>query len=94
LGECKGELVFRTYEEFWDFCFSKCTEFKIGCASSCRFRRNLGIPPFGSCIWGSSKVSLENRGDNCWVAENLKEVKIFRFQSQKSNLDSVLSAHA
>jgi hypothetical protein len=47
LSECKVVLVFRRYEEFWRFCFSECREFKLGCAESCRFRKALGILPFG-----------------------------------------------
>ena len=43
---------FETYEDFWSFCFHKCSEFRVGCAKSCLIRKRLGIPPFGKSYLG------------------------------------------
>ena len=44
--------VFKTYEEFWIYCFSKCEAFKVGCAKSCEIRKRLAIPPFENSYLG------------------------------------------
>ena len=49
-------LRFRTYEEFWCFCFSQCRDFKLGCAVRCELREKLGIPPFGKSYLGKMQT--------------------------------------
>jgi hypothetical protein len=53
--------VFESYEEFWNYCFSRCGEFKVGCAKSCEIRKSLGIPPFEKSYLGKleGKVKLK-----------------------------------
>jgi hypothetical protein len=55
------EIVFLRYEEFWSFCFSKCDDFKLGCARSCKVREQLDIPPFGKSYFAklTGEVSKE-----------------------------------
>jgi len=48
-------LRFRTYEEFWSFCFGQCKYFKLGCAADCLLRKKLEIPPFSKSYLGKMK---------------------------------------
>jgi hypothetical protein len=64
---CKGGLFlvdpdallrFRTFEEFWSFCFAHCTDFKVGCAAQCPIRKKLEIPPFSKSYLGKMKGEI------------------------------------
>jgi len=56
----KNVIVFKTYEEFWDFCNNRCPDRAVGCANKCILRKLLGIPPFGKTYEGklSGKILL------------------------------------
>ena len=41
MGDPDVLLRFRTYEEFWLFCFGQCRDFKLGCATQCEIRKRL-----------------------------------------------------
>jgi hypothetical protein len=51
-------LRFRTYEEFWLFCFGQCRDFKLGCAAQCEIRKKLEIPPFSKSYLGKMKGEI------------------------------------
>jgi hypothetical protein len=47
MSGCDVLLRFKTYEEFWRFCYGQCRDFRVGCAVGCELRKELGIPPYG-----------------------------------------------
>jgi len=52
MSDCNVLLSFKTYEEFWRYCFCQCQNFKVGCAVSCELRKRLRIPPHGRSYKG------------------------------------------
>jgi len=63
LADPEIPLKFRTYEEFWYFCFNQCRDFRAGCAVHCPIRKKLEIPPFSKSYLG--KMKGEIRKDAC-----------------------------
>ena len=45
MSDCRVLLRFKTYEEFWRYCFGQCRDFRVGCAVDCGLRKRLEIPP-------------------------------------------------
>ncbi|MEM2129152.1 MAG: hypothetical protein QXZ70_00995 [Candidatus Bathyarchaeia archaeon] len=63
MGNSKAPILFKSYEEFWFFCFGQCRDFRVGCANSCELRKQLEIPPHGKSYLGKMKGEIE------WVGE-------------------------
>ena len=60
MSEIEFSLRFKTYEEFWRYCFGQCRNFKLGCAVDCELRKRLGIPPHGKSYEGKLKGEVQS----------------------------------
>ncbi|MEM2112219.1 MAG: hypothetical protein QXX08_10165 [Candidatus Bathyarchaeia archaeon] len=63
MSDSKIPPLFKTYEEFWLFCFSQCRDFRVGCANSCELRKRLEIPPHGKSYLGKIKGEIKQIGE-------------------------------
>jgi len=59
MSDCRVLLRFKTYEEFWCYCFGQCRDYRVGCAVDCELRKRFGIPPHGKSYESKLKGEVQ-----------------------------------